>query len=322
MTQTPPGHGPQVPDHYPAQPTGSWNAPPPAAARQAPPKAGRRIAGRAVDLAVWALAMFLIGTWAVQSVTERAVDVLPREVVGAAVGVLTSGGDVESASGDIGEAAWDLVVSRFRLAILLMIGFHLAYEAAANLWKGRTLGRLALGMRIIGRSRPGIGFGRALARAAVTVGCTGALYGLAWIALLHGNLLAGFGLWLLSVAALITYVVVPMLGAERRSPADMAAGTRVVRAGARAGTGPAAASAVGAARQGTAQAAQRVPVQRLAESEPVRRARETGGRWAGQAAESEQARRLRELGSSAKGRVTDAYRNRRGDRPPPPPGPQ
>lgn len=289
-------------------------APPPPVASSVP-KAGRRIASRSIDFALLLVVFVLLATVTAQGIGDRFAEVLPRRAIGAVIDVLLSGGDVRAAADKLGDSVWRMVVSRTRTSIILLIGFHFAYEAAANLWKGRTLGRSALGLRLVGRARARIGVGRALGRALVTVVCTGGLYGLAWIVLLHGNFVGGVVLWLLSVVALVVYAVAALAGRGRRSPGDLVAGTEVIHSGvhaeageavfhaARSGTTAAQAAAV-SARRGAARVARQVPVQRM---------RETGGRWVAHAAESGQGQRLRRLGSGAKSRIGDAYRNRRKD---------
>lgn len=290
-------------------------APPPPPA----PKTGRRIGSRAIDFALLALVFSVLATVTVQGIGDRFANVMPGRVISAVADVLVSGGDVGAAAEDLGDSAWRMVVSRAQTSIFVLIGFHLVYEAAANLWQGRTVGRMVLDLRLAGRRRPRVGAGQALARALVTVVCTGGLYGLAWIALLHGSFAGGLMLWLLSVAALAVYV---LAGRGRRSLGDLVAGTNVVPAGiyAMAGravrdaaqSGAAAAQAAAeAARRGAAQTAQQIPMQRM---------KETGGQWVADVAESEQGQRLRRLGASAKERAEEAYRHRRdGGRPP---GPQ
>lgn len=312
MVQPPahPGFGP-VPQP-PYQP-----APPPPA-----PRPGRRIAARAIDFALLALVFSVLATVTVQGIGDRFANVMPGRVISALTDVLFSGGDVGAAADELGDSAWRMVVSRVQTSIFILIGFHLVYETATNLWQGRTIGRMVLDLRLAGRGRPRVGVGQALGRALVTVVCTGGLYGLAWIALLHGSFAGGFMLWLLSLAALAVYVLLALVGRGRRSLGDRVAGTNVVHAGVYAMAGRAARraaqsgtaaahTAAEAARRGAAQTAQQIPMQRM---------KETGGRWVAGAAESEPGQRLRRLGTNARERAEEAYKNRRdGGRPP---GPQ
>nr|WP_169732025.1 RDD family protein [Glycomyces arizonensis] len=286
------------------------------------PKTGRRIAARAIDLAVLSLALFLLAALTIDAITEKATHVLPEQVIGAVTNVLFSAGDVGAATDEVGDSAWNLIVSRVQTSVLILIGFHFAYETAANLWQGRTLGRMLLDLRIVGPGGSKARFGRSLWRAAVTVVCTGGLYGLAWIALLHGSFIGGFVLWLLAVAVLVAYVAPALFGSARRSLGDLVAGTRTVHAGAYATAGRTVLRAAQAGSSAARNAAQRVPVQRLADSYQVRRAKETGGRWAARAADSEQGRRLRQLGATAGDRFKDVYRQRRGGDGSTPPDPQ
>lgn len=332
MTQPPgaPGFGPvpQPPGPYGFGPVPQPPYPPPAPPPPAPavplPGAWRRIAARGVDVALLLLVFSVLATITVQGISDRFANVMPGRVFGAVTEVLLSGGDVGAAADDLGDAAWRMVVSRVQTSILILIGVHLAYETAANLWQGRTVGRMVFDLRLVGLSRPRVGVGQALVRALVTVVCTGGLYGLAWIALLHGGFGGGFALWLLSVGALVVYVVLALVGRGRRSLGDLVAGTRTVPAGVYAAAGravfqaaqsgtAAAHAAAEAARRGAAQRAQQIPMQQM---------RETGGRWVSNAVESEQGKRIRKLGASAKERAEEAYRNRRGGGKPPEPGAQ
>lgn len=313
----PPGFGPVPQPPYP-QPA---PLPPPAVPV---PGAWRRIAARAIDFALLALAFSLLATITVQGISDRFANVMPGRVFGAVTDVLLSGGDVGAAADDLGDSAWRMVVSRIQTSILILIGLHLVYETAANLWQGRTVGRMVLDLRLVGRNSPRVGVGQALARALVTVVCTGGLYGLAWIALLHGGFGGGFALWLLSVGAVVVYALLALVGRGRRSLGDLVAGTNTVPAGvyavagravfhaAQSGTAAAHAAAE-AARRGAAQRAQQIPMQQM---------RETGGRWVSNAVESEQGQRLRRLGANAKERAEEAYRNRRGGGRPPESGAQ
>jgi uncharacterized RDD family membrane protein YckC len=317
MTQPPgpPGFGP-VP-----RPPHRQSVPPPPPPAVPVPEAGtwRRIAARAVDVALLLLVFSLLATVTVQGIGNRFADVVPSRVFGAIAEVLLSGGDVGAAAEDLGDSAWRMVVSRIQASILILIGVHLAYEVAANLWQGRTVGRMVFDLRLGGRDRPRVGVGQALVRALATVVCAGGLYGLAWIALLHGGFAGGFALWSLSVGAVVAYALPALVGRGRRSLGDLVAGTRTVPAGVYAAAGRAVAhaaqagtsaahAAAEAARRGAAQRAQQIPMQQM---------RETGGRWVSSAVESEQGRRLRRLGASAKERAEEAYRNRRGGGDPP-----
>lgn len=315
MTQPPGSHGfgpvPQPPYPPPAPPP-----PPPAVPL---PGAWRRIAARAVDIALLLLVFSALATITVQGISDRFANVMPGRVFGAVTEVLLSGGDVGAAADDLGDAAWRMVVSRVQTSILILIGVHLAYETAANLWQGRTVGRMLFDLRLGGRDRPRVGIGQALVRALVTVVCTGGLYGLAWIALLHGGFAGGFALWLLSVGAVVVYALPALVGRGRRSLGDLAAGTRTVPAGVYAAAGRAvrhAARSGTAAAHTAAEAARRVAAQR-AQRIPMQQMRETGGRWVSSAVESEQGQRIRKLGASAKERAEEAYRNRRGGGRPP-----
>ncbi|GAB3657886.1 RDD family protein [Glycomyces tarimensis] len=198
MTHPPPHPGFQLGSQPPPGPGPfGGDAAAPTAPVQPGPKAGRKIAARAVDAAIGALVVSLVATLTFQSIGERASNLVPAQAIGAVVDVLFSGGDVEAATDEVGTSVWNMVVSRIRGSIFILIGLHLLYETGANLWKGRTLGRMLLDLRIAARGRSGVGFGRALVRAVVTVACTGSLYGLAWIVLLQGDFMGGLGLWLL-----------------------------------------------------------------------------------------------------------------------------
>ncbi|WP_168801522.1 RDD family protein [Glycomyces buryatensis] len=316
MTQPPFLPGP--PDHGPGPVASDPGAASPESASPAP-GIGRRIGGRAIDFGVWTAVFVLLATLTYNTIAESLTTISGGEIVRVLFSLLTTGGDVGEAAESFGLSAWRMIVSKIQLSIFVLIAFHLAYELAAGLWKGRTVGRMILDMRLEGRRRPGVGVWRSAVRALITVVCTGGLYGLAWVALLHGSFAGGFALWVLSVAALVAYLVTALVGRERRSLADLVAGTRVVRAGVYAKAGQTIANAAQASASAARQAADatRTGATGLADQVPVQRARETGARIITQASESEQAQRLRDLGTSAKDRAVDTYRRRRGDGQPP-----
>ncbi|MFI9407788.1 RDD family protein [Nocardia sp. NPDC052316] len=193
--------------------------------------ANRRIVAWAVDFAVITAVAVLLG-----SVTHYRI----TDYLSGWPGLAQSGGwNLFRANGDWGGAAqafgWDvfgevlLLVTEAFLALVLIV---FVYHFACLLWKGRTLGKFLLDIRVHAPADPTGKLGkwqsarRALASTVVDVG----LYSAACIALLAGEFVLSVVLWHLAVIALVLNAA-PMAGTSRRTVIDRIAGTTVVRAG-------------------------------------------------------------------------------------------
>lgn len=265
--------------------------------------ASRRIAAWAVDFGLIIGAAVLLG-----SVTHYRI----ADYLSSWPGLAEQGGwNLFRANGDWGGAGkafgWDvfgeilLLVTEAFVALVLIV---FAYHFAALAWKGRTLGKFLLDIRVQSLTDPHGALSkwqsarRALASTTVDIG----LYSAACVALLAGKFVLSLVLWVAAVVALI-FNAVPLAGG--RTAIDRLAGTTVVRAGLYQKSWQAAKDAaivergaqgaqVGVERMHAVTNAMKEQAQHLAEDERLRRLRE-----------SNQAAQLRRIGQDA-GRQTGA----------------
>ncbi|MFF3227477.1 RDD family protein [Nocardia suismassiliense] len=196
-----------------------------------PAPVNRRIVAWAVDFAVIVAAAVLLG-----SVTHYRI----ADYLSGWPGIAQSGGwNLFRANGDWGGAGkafgWDVFGEVLRLiaeAFLALVLIVFVYHFACLLWKGRTLGKFLLDIRVHALTGPRGRLGkwqsgrRALASTVVDVG----LYSAACIALLAGKFVLSLALWHIAVIALVLNAA-PVASASRRTVIDRIAGTTVVRAG-------------------------------------------------------------------------------------------
>ncbi|WP_433664543.1 RDD family protein [Nocardia sp. CA-128927] len=265
--------------------------------------AGRRIAAWAIDFALILGAAALLG-----SVTHYRI----ADYLSGWPGLAQTGGwDLFRANGDWGGAGkafgWDvfgeilLLIAEAFVALVLIV---FAYQFASLAWKGRTLGKFLLDIRVHSLTDPQGGLGkwqsarRAFASTVVDVG----LYAAACIALLAGKYVLSLILWAVAVAVLVLNAV-PLAGG--RTMIDRIAGTTVVHAGLYQRSWQAARDAailergtqVGLERMQAVTNAMKQQAQHLAEDERLRQLRE-----------STQAIQLRRLGQDAGRQTGDAAR--------------
>ncbi|MFD6156143.1 RDD family protein [Nocardia sp. NPDC060256] len=265
--------------------------------------AGRRIAAWVIDFALIVAAAVLLG-----SITHYRI----ADYLSSWPGLAESGGwDLFRANGDWGGAGktfgWDvfgeilLLIAEAFVALVLLV---FAYQFAALAWKGRTLGKLLLDIRVHSLTDPQGVLGkwqsarRAFATTLVDVG----LYAGACLALLAGKFVLSLVLWAVAVAALVLNAV-PLAGG--RTMIDRIAGTTVVRAGLYQRSWQAARDAAilergaqaGLERTQAVTNAMKQQAQHLAEDERLRQLRE-----------SSQAVQLRRLGQEAGRHTGEAAR--------------
>ncbi|MFI6046913.1 RDD family protein [Nocardia sp. NPDC051321] len=265
--------------------------------------AGRRIAAWAIDFALILGAAALLG-----SVTHYRI----ADYLSGWPGLAESGGwDLFRANGDWGGAGkafgWDvfgeilLLIAEAFVALVLMV---FAYQFASLAWKGRTLGKFLLDIRVHSLTDPHGALGkwqsarRAFASTLLDVG----LYAGACIALLAGKFVLSLTLWVVAVAALVLNAV-PLAGG--RTMIDRVAGTTVVRAGLYQKSWQAARDAaivergtqLGRERMQAVTNAMKQHAQQLAEDDRLRQVRE-----------STQAAQLRRLGQDASRHTGEAAR--------------
>ncbi|MFE9581800.1 RDD family protein [Nocardia sp. NPDC006044] len=256
--------------------------------------ANRRIAAWAVDFGLIICAAVLLG-----SVTHYRI----ADYLSGWPGLAQQGGwDLFRANGDWGGAGkafgWDvfgeilLLVTEAFVALVLIV---FAYQFAALAWKGRTLGKFLLDIRVHSLTDPHGALSkwqsarRAFASTLVDVG----LYSAACVALLAGKFVLSLILWVVAVVVLIINAV-PLAGG--RTVIDRLAGTTVVRAGLYQKSWQAARDAAvvergvqaGRERMHAVTSAMKEQAQHLAEDERLRQLRE-----------SDRAAQLRRIGQDA-----------------------
>lgn len=139
--------------------------------------------------------------------------------------LLTSRGDVLDASGDLGVSLWDKSVLYVQQAFGLLVVTTFLYQWACLALAGRTVGKGLTGLWITPRVP-----GRAALRAAVTTAADVAVYAVACVLLVEGEVLLSVLVWTAAVALFLVNAL-PVLGPARRSLADRVAGTSVTGLG-------------------------------------------------------------------------------------------
>ncbi|MFI6995983.1 RDD family protein [Nocardia sp. NPDC050175] len=265
--------------------------------------AGSRIAAWAIDFALIVAAAVLLG-----SITHYRI----ADYLSGWPGLAESGGwDLFRANGDWGGAGktfgWDvfgeilLLIGEAFVALVLLV---FAYQFAALAWKGRTLGKFLLDIRVhsLADSQGALGKWQSARRAFASTLVDVGFYAGACIALLAGKFVLSLVLWVVAVVALVLNAV-PLAGG--RTMIDRIAGTTVVRAGLYQKSWQAARDAailergtqVGLERMQAVSNAMKQQAQHLAEDERLRQLRE-----------SAQAAQLRRLGQDAGRHTGEAAR--------------
>ncbi len=135
--------------------------------------------------------------------------------------LLTSRGDVVDASENLGLSLWNKSVLYVEQAFGLLIVATFLYQWACLALAGRTIGKALTGLKITPRLP-----GRAAVRAAVTTATDVAVYAVACVLLVEGQIALSVLVWVIAVA-LFLFNALPVLGPARRSLADRMAGTTV-----------------------------------------------------------------------------------------------
>ncbi|MUN41256.1 RDD family protein [Actinomadura litoris] len=288
----------------PPPPPVPYAGPPEPEPSDAPPR-GRRLAAWTIDAALMAGVAALLGTMTWGRLHGLLVDGLWGKALGAVGGLVLTGGDVQKAAEDFGLGIWNSIVTDIEQALLLLVLTELLYQFAAQAFAGRTLGKAALDLRVTsGAGRPAKA--RALRRALVTTAGSSGLYCTAWFLLLEGMFFLAVLVWLAALAVFAANSAPALVGARRRTLADLAAGTAVVRARSYRRAAELAVQGAGIAWDGTQAAGQvagravRENAARVAQAESVRRA-----------LDSERARQVQDMGKRLGGRLNDAYQQRR-----------
>ncbi|MFE1247950.1 RDD family protein [Streptomyces sp. NPDC058735] len=141
--------------------------------------------------------------------------------------LLTSRGDVLEASQDLGLRLWDTSVLYVEQAFGLLVLTVFLYQWACLALAGRTVGKALVGLKVTTASPRRV---RAARRAAVTTTVDVAVYAVACVLLVEGQVVLSVLVWAVAVVLFLLNAL-PVLSPARRSLADRVAGTSVTGIG-------------------------------------------------------------------------------------------
>ncbi|MFH9590374.1 RDD family protein [Streptomyces luteogriseus] len=141
--------------------------------------------------------------------------------------LLTSRGDVLDASQDLGLSLWNKSVLYVEQAFGLLVLTVFLYQWACLALAGRTLGKALVGLKVTPHLPRSV---RAARRAAVTTAADVAVYAVACVLLVEGQVALSVLVWAVAVALFLLNAL-PVLSPGRRSLADRVAGTAVTGIG-------------------------------------------------------------------------------------------
>ncbi|MEU1912257.1 RDD family protein [Streptomyces massasporeus] len=141
--------------------------------------------------------------------------------------LLTSRGDVLDASQDLGLSLWNKSVLYVEQAFGLLVLTVFLYQWACLALAGRTLGKALTGLKVTPNLPRRV---RAARRAAVTTAADVAVYAVACVLLVEGQVVLSVLMWAVAVALFLVNAL-PVLSPGRRSLADRVAGTAVTGIG-------------------------------------------------------------------------------------------
>ncbi|MGX5209287.1 RDD family protein [Streptomyces violaceus] len=139
--------------------------------------------------------------------------------------LLTSRGDMLEASQDLGLSLWNKSVLYVEQAFGLLVLTVFLYQWACLALAGRTVGKALVGLKV----SPRLGR-RAVRRAAVTTAADVAVYAVACVLLVEGQVVLSVLVWAVAVVLFLLNAL-PVLSPGRRSLADRVAGTAVSSVG-------------------------------------------------------------------------------------------
>ncbi|MEU0174639.1 RDD family protein [Streptomyces massasporeus] len=137
--------------------------------------------------------------------------------------LLTSRGDVLDASQDLGLSLWNKSVLYVEQAFGLLVLTVFLYQWGCLALAGRTLGKALTGLKVTPNLPRRV---RAARRAAVTTAADVAVYAMACVLLVEGQVVLSVLVWAVAVALFLLNAL-PVLSPGRRSLADRVAGTAV-----------------------------------------------------------------------------------------------
>ncbi|MFF7381159.1 RDD family protein [Streptomyces massasporeus] len=141
--------------------------------------------------------------------------------------LLTSRGDVLDASQDLGLSLWNKSVLYVEQAFGLLVLTVFLYQWACLALAGRTLGKALTGLKVTPNLPRRV---RAARRAAVTTAADVAVYAVACVLLVEGQVVLSVLVWAVAVVLFLLNAL-PVLSPARRSLADRVAGTAVTGLG-------------------------------------------------------------------------------------------
>jgi hypothetical protein len=140
--------------------------------------------------------------------------------------LLTSRGDVLDASQDLGLTLWNKSVLYVEQAFGLLVLTVFLYQWTCLALAGRTIGKALTGLKVTPSPRRV----RAARRAAVTTAADVAVYAVACVLLVEGQVVLSVLVWAVAVVLFLLNAL-PVLSPGRRSLADRLAGTAVTGVG-------------------------------------------------------------------------------------------
>ncbi|MEV4787749.1 RDD family protein [Streptomyces tuirus] len=141
--------------------------------------------------------------------------------------LLTSRGDVLDASQGLGLSLWNKSVLYVEQAFGLLVLTVFLYQWACLALAGRTLGKALTGLKVTSNLPRRV---RAARRAAVTTAADVAVYAVACVLLVEGQVVLSVLVWAVAVVLFLLNAL-PVLSPGRRSLADRVAGTAVTGIG-------------------------------------------------------------------------------------------
>ncbi|MFZ4152792.1 RDD family protein [Streptomyces pseudogriseolus] len=180
----------------------------------------RRATAWLIDFALVAALASLLAVLTFDRISALVTDV-PELAARGGFDLLTSRGDVLDASAGLDTSLWDRWVGYVRQAFGLLVVAAFLHRWACLALAGRTVGKALTGLKVMPCTPR-----RAALRAAVTTATDVAVYAVACVLLVEGEIVLSVLVWLVAVALFLLNAL-PVLGGRRRSLADRVAGTSV-----------------------------------------------------------------------------------------------
>jgi hypothetical protein len=180
----------------------------------------RRAVAWAVDFALVVALASALAVLTFHRVSALVTDV-PELATRSGLDLLTSRGDVLDASQDLGLTLWDKSVLYVEQAFGLLVLTVFLYQWVCLALAGRTVGKGLVGLKVTPRLPR-----RAALRAAVTTAADVAVYAVACVLLVEGQVVLSVLVWAVAVVLFLLNAL-PVLSPGGRSLADRVAGTTV-----------------------------------------------------------------------------------------------